>query len=120
MAATVKKLDELLATGDLPVLGWTLSWHLSGVEIQHADLVTLLKDNHLEAWIPGEPTQRQALRRAVEEWIRQRANRQGGPRLANEAALRDDGSGNAQRALVRCINRAGSQFLIYELVVENV
>jgi hypothetical protein len=73
-----------------------------------------------DKYLPDPPTPRVALRRALAEWIKAKQ------RIARELQLQpDDGNqdengGGRRRTLIRVINRAGSEHLVYALVAEDV
>jgi len=118
---------QLMAVGDeqagteLPLLGFTVSWRFSGIEIGHDELRRRLIAAGFGAYIPQPPTARATLRRALIAWIRARACAGQGPTLDWDAAELDDlGGGTRQRALIRTINRRGNDWLVFVLVAEDV
>lgn len=109
---------HLESTGGLPVLGYTVLWHLVGATAPHTDVLAAFDAAGWKDLAPDEPSLGVALKRAVAAWVRQRS---GGPRLvADGAELADDGSGTADRALIRTINRKNSTWLAYALIVESI
>ena len=114
---TLDQIEE--ATDDLPLLGYTVFWALRGVRVDHSDLQTLLGAAGFVGAEPDLPTPRIALRRAIVDWIGERAAAGQGPDLADSG----EESGNAptkQRALLRVINQKQSHWLAFALVAEDV
>lgn len=108
------------ATPALPLLGYTVSWRFSGIEIGHDELRRRLLAAGFGAHTPKPPTARATLRRALIAWIRERARAGQGPALDWDGADLDDGAGTRQRALIRTINRRASDWLVFVLVAEDV
>ena len=108
------------AAPGLPLLGYTVSWRFSGIEIGHDDLRRRLLAAGFGAYTPPPPTARATLRRALIAWIRERSRAGRGPSLAWDGAELDDGGAARQRALIRTINRRDSDWLVFVLVAEDV
>lgn len=121
LPAQLTLVDLERETASLPTLGYTISWRFSGIEITHDDLARRLTAAGFTTATPKPPTPRAALRRALVDWIRQRARENGGPALAPGWDEVDDvEGGTAQRALIRVINRRDSQWVVYALVTEDI
>lgn len=114
---TAEQAAQLHETGGLPLLGHTLSWLVRDVDTPHKRLVDALKAHDLTAWVPNATTPREALRRALYEWIR--SERGNLPRLAGDS-LKDDGTGSASRSLVRPLNDPTRDVMRFALVTEHV
>lgn len=117
-----RKTVDVATLGDapalpFPLLGWTISYRLHGVETTHAALCALLTAEGLTAYAPPEITPREALRRAVEKWVR---NRRGGALFGNNGELKDDGNGTAHRAILRAANNSAKEIMRFALVTEEV
>lgn len=108
------------AAPGLPLLGYTVSWRFSGIEIAHDDLRRRLLAAGFGAHTPTPPTARATLRRALIAWIRDRARAGRGPALDWDGAELDDGGVTRQRALIRTINRRAGDWLVFVLVAEDV
>ena len=104
------------AAPGLPLLGYTVSWRFSGIEIGHNDLRQRLLAAGFGAHTPKPPTARATLRRALIAWIRERARAGRGPALDWDGADLDDSASTRQRALIRTINRRASDWLVFVLV----
>jgi Family of unknown function (DUF6744) len=108
------------ATSQLPLIGFTVLWRLEGIRVSHPDLEHALQSAGFEKHLPDPPTPRVALRRALAEWIRtkQRTARTLQLHLGDEE--HDENGGGRRRTLIRVIDRAGSEHLVYALVAEDV
>src|SRR5262249_43022797 len=108
------------ATSQLPLIGFTVLWRLEGIRVSHPDLEHALQTTGFDKYLPDPPTPRVALRRALAEWIRakQRTARTLQLQLGEED--QEDNDGGRRRTLIRVINRAGSEHLVYALVAEDV
>jgi hypothetical protein len=107
------------STSQFPLLGYTVFWRLAGIRVSHPDLERALQAAGFEKYLPDPPTPRVALRRALAEWIRAKQ------RVARNLQLQQDDedqdeNGCRRRTLIRVINRAGSEHLVYALVAEDV
>src|SRR5215510_14245004 len=58
------------SASQLPLVGYTVFWRLTGIRVSHPDLEQSLKAIGFEKYLPDPPTPRVALRRALAEWIR--------------------------------------------------
>jgi hypothetical protein len=108
------------ATSQLPLIGFTVLWRLEGIRVSHPDLEQALQSAGFEKYLPDPPTPRVALRRALAEWIKtkQRAARTLQLKFGDED--QDENGGGRRRTLIRVIDRAGSEHLVYALVAEDV
>ncbi len=114
--ATLEATDEAL-----PILGYTTSWRLNGIQIDHATLKQQLVDAGFDAFAPEPPTARMALRRAILEWNADRvASGQGTAIKSGSTEVDDSTSGKAQRALIRVINSKRSSHLAFVIVAEDI
>ncbi len=108
------------STSQFPLIGYTVFWRLAGIRVSHPDLERALQATGFEKYLPDPPTPRVALRRALAEWIRAKQ------RIARDLQLQQNGEdqneddGGRRRTLIRVINRAGSEHLVYALVAEDV
>ena len=108
------------STTQLPLIGFTVLWRLEGFRVSHLDLEQALQAAGFEKYLPDPPTPRVALRRALAEWIKAKQ------RIARELQLQpddegqDENGGGRRRTLIRVINRAGSEHLVYALVAEDI
>ena len=119
--AQLSLLDMERTAATLPLLGHTVSWRFSGIELPHDDFARRLGAAGFARAVPKPPTARAALRRALIAWIGDRARAGAGPALGWDADELDDaGGGTAQRALIRVINRRGGEWLVFALVAEDV
>lgn len=115
----LRQLEQ--TTTALPLVGYTVWWRLSGISVQHSDLEAALRAAQFENYIPESPTPRKALRRALTQWIDERATRGEGPaRSSGDVEEDQPGSGRATRAIIRVINQRRSKFLVYALVAEDI
>jgi hypothetical protein len=108
------------ATSQLPLVGFTVLWRLEGIRIGHPDLEQALQSAGFEKYQPDPPTPRVALRRALAEWIKtkQRTARTLQLQLGDED--QDENGGGRRRTLIRVIDRAGTEHLVYALVAEDI
>src|SRR5882672_1067925 len=108
------------ATSQLPLIGFTVLWRLEGIRVSHPDLEQALQSAGFEKYLPDLPTPRVALRRALAEWIKtkQRTARTLQFQLGDED--QEENGGGRRRTLIRVIDRAGSDHLVYALVAEDV
>jgi hypothetical protein len=107
------------STSQLPLIGYSVFWRLSGIRVSHPDLERALQATGFDKYLPYPPTPRVALRRALAEWIRAKK------RIARclrfqEDEEQDESDGGRRRTLIRVINRAGSEHLVYALVAEDI
>jgi hypothetical protein len=108
------------ATSQLPLIGFTVLWRLEGIRVSHSDLEQALLVTGFEKYLPDPPTPRVALRRALAEWIKtkQRTARTLQLQLGDED--QEENGGGRRQTLIRVIDRAGSEHLVYALVAEDV
>jgi hypothetical protein len=93
---------------------------LERIRVSHPDLEQALQSAGFEKYLPDPPTPRVALRRALSEWIKtkQRIARTLQLQLGDED--QDENGGGHRRTLIRVIDRAGSDHLVYALVAEDI
>ena len=109
------------STSQLPLIGYTVFWRLAGIRVSHPDLDRALQATGFDKYLPDTPTPRVALRRALAEWIRAKpANRSRALQLQQDDEDRDENGGGHRRTMIRVINRAGSEHLVYALVAEDI
>jgi uncharacterized protein DUF6744 len=108
------------STSQFPLIGYTVFWRLAGIRVGHPDLEQALQATGFDKYLPDPPTPRVALRRALVEWIKakQRIVRNLQLQLGDED--QDENGGGRRRTLIRVINRAGSEHLVYALVAEDI
>lgn len=114
-------LNDLENYSNLPIMGYTVMWRASGIDIDHDTLVGLLAAQGFEQYAPDLPTAKRALRRAIVAWLKDRAANAAAH--ANVAALDDDdptGASTVKRALIRPINTAKSQLMSFSVVREDI
>ena len=105
----------------MPLVGFTVFWRLAGIRVSHDQLWDALNQANLIEFLPKPPTPRIALRRALERWIGDRKRQLNGLQRAMEDEQDESLAGNeAQRTLIRVINRAGNEHLVFALVAENI
>jgi hypothetical protein len=110
------------STAQFPLIGYTVFWRLAGIRVSHPDLERALLTTSFSDHLPDPPSPRVALRRALEAWVK---DKQRAMQSAHAAPLSDeepteDESASNQRTLIRVINRAGSEHLVYALIAEDV
>jgi Family of unknown function (DUF6744) len=108
------------ATSQLPLIGFTVLWRLEGIRVSHPDLEHALQSAGFEKYLPDPPTPRVALRRALAEWIRTKQQTAITLQLQLGDEEQDENGGGRRRTLIRVIDRAGSEHLVYALVAEDV
>ncbi len=114
--ATLEATDEAL-----PILGYTTSWRLNGIQIDHATLKQQLTAAGFGPFVPEPPTARMALRRAILEWNADRvAAGQGTAIKSGSTEVDESANGKAQRALIRVINSKKSSHLAFVIVAEDI
>jgi hypothetical protein len=114
-------MEALEDVGNIPLLGYTVAWRFSGIEVQHADLKQRLTDAGFGAYLPDKPTARTALRRAILEWSAARAAAGHGPAVKSGVSDVDDtGTGKAQRALIRVINTKTTAWMVFVIIAEDI
>lgn len=119
----IRDLNGLEAsTSQLPLIGYTVFWRLAGIRVSHPDLECALLTTGFSDHLPDPPTPRVALRRALEAWVKDKQRAMQTAHAANqpdEEPNTDESAGN-QRTLIRVINRAGSEHLVYALIAEDI
>lgn len=104
------------STEQIPIVGHTVLWRLHGLRVRHAALKGALDQAGFLEFLPDPPTPRKALRRALEAWVAARAQQAHATRTLQTQINADE----EQRTLIRVINRAGSDHLVFALVTEDV
>ena len=108
------------STSQLPLVGFTVFWRLAGIRVSHPDLEQALQSTGFDKYLPDPPTPRVALRRALAEWIRAKQRIARSLQLQQDDEDQDENGGGHKRTLIRVINRAGSEHLVYALVAEDI
>jgi Family of unknown function (DUF6744) len=108
------------STSQLPLIGYTVFWRLAGIRVSHPDLERALQATGFDKYLPVQPTPRVALRRALAEWIRAKQRIARTFQLQQDDEVQDMNDGRRSRTLIRIINRAGSEHLVYALVAEDI
>ena len=120
----ISKLQaQIESSGEkLDFLGHTVMWRLSGLRVTHPDLEATLKAIGLEEFTPKTPSQTLVLSRSVQAWLKDRIKAGQMPGMGQSGEDDEDtaGSGTKTRSLLRKINGAKSDWLIYSLVLETV
>jgi hypothetical protein len=106
------------ATSQLPLIGFTVLWRLEGIRVDHSDLEQALQSAGFEKYLPDPPTPRVALRRALAEWTKTKQQNARTLQLGDED--QEEHGGGRRRTLIRVIDRAGSEHLVYALVAEDI
>lgn len=113
-------IDNLTAvevsTEQVPVVGYTVLWRLHGLRVKHDQLKDSLDRAGFPGFLPDPPTPRKSLRRALQAWVVARAR----ATQAQQVVAQHTSSDAAQRMLIRVINRAGSEHVVFALVMEDV
>lgn len=104
------------STEQIPIVGHTVLWRLHGLRVQHVTLRDALDRAGFLEFLPDPPTPRKALRRALETWVAARAQEAHAARILQQQTNADED----QRTLIRVINRAGSDHLVFALVTEDI
>jgi len=116
---TLETLEH--STTQMPLLGYTIAWRISGGMIERSAFVEALTTTGLDTFLPSVPSKRVALRRAIEEWVRMRSRLGTGPKMASasEDTGRGDDDDTSIRALLRPVRqRPKSRYHAYALVSE--
>jgi hypothetical protein len=108
------------STSQLPLIGYTVFWRLAGIRVSHSDLEQALQATGFDKYLPDPPTPRVALRRALVEWIKAKQQIARNLQLQQGDEDQDESGGGRRRTLIRVINRAGSEHLVYALVAEDI
>jgi hypothetical protein len=101
-------------------LGYVVNWRLMNIRVQEADLKTALERAGFGTHLPALPTPRKALRRALEAWIAERTQQQTGTPQPVTTAASDEDENQKESTLIRVINKAGAEHLVFGIVSENV
>jgi len=108
------------STTQLPLIGFTVLWRLEGFRVSHLDLEQALQAAGFEKYLPDPPTPRVAVRRALAEWIKTKQRTARTLQLQLGDVDQEENDGGRRRTLIRVIDRAGSEHLVYALVAEDV
>lgn len=108
------------STSQFPLVGYTVFWRLAGIRVSHPDLQQALQTAGFHKYLPDPPTPRVALRRALAEWIKAKQRIARNLQRQQDDEEQEENEGGRQRTLIRVINRAGSEHLVYALVAEDV
>src|SRR6266545_2698365 len=108
------------STSQFLLIGYTVFWRLAGIRVSHPDLERALQAAGFGKYLPDPPTPRVALRRALAEWIRAKQRIARNLQLQQDDEDQDENGGGRRRTLIRVINRAGSEHLVYALVAEDI
>ncbi|HEX5082539.1 MAG TPA: DUF6744 family protein, partial [Blastocatellia bacterium] len=108
------------ATSQLPLIGFTVLWRLEGIRVSHPDLEQALQAAGFEKYLPDPPTPRVALRRALAEWIKTKQRTAQTLQFQPWVEDQEENGGGRRRTLIRVIDRAGSEHLVYALVAEDI
>jgi hypothetical protein len=108
------------STSQFPLIGYTVFWRLAGIRVSHTDLEQGLQSAGFDKYLPDPPTPRVALRRALAEWIKAKQRIRRNLQLQQGDEDHDEIGGGRRRTLIRVINRAGSEHLVYALVAEDI
>ena len=101
-------------------LGYVVNWRLMNIRVQESDLKTALDRAGFSNHLPTLPTPRKALRRALEAWIAERTQQQSGiPQTVTTPSDQED-ENQKETTLIRVINKAGAEHLVFGIVSENV
>ena len=115
-----KAIDNLTAveasTEQVPVVGHTVLWRLHGLRVKHDQLKDALDRAGFLEFLPDPPTPRKSLRRALQAWVVTRARAAHAQQVIAQQTNHDE----AKRTLIRVINRAGSEHIVFALVMEDV
>jgi hypothetical protein len=104
------------STEQVPVVGYTVLWRLHGLRVKHDQLKDALDRAGFLEFLPDPPTPRKSLRRALQAWVVARAR----AAHAQQVIAQQTSPDATQRTLIRVINRAGSENIVFALVMEDV
>jgi hypothetical protein len=104
------------STAQIPLVGYTVLWRLHGLRVKHDQLKDALDRAGFLQFLPDPPTPRKSLRRALQAWVTSRAR----TARAQQVIAQQANSDEAQRTLIRVINRTGSEYIVFALVMEDV
>jgi hypothetical protein len=104
------------STEQVPVVGYTVLWRLHGLRVKHDRLKDALDRAGFLEFLPDPPTPRKSLRRALQAWVVARAR----AAQAQQVIAQQTNPDEAKRMLIRVINRAGSEHIVFALVMEDV
>src|SRR5262245_41146973 len=104
------------STEQVPVVGYTVLWRLHGLRVKHDQLKDALDRAGFLEFLPDPPTPRKSLRRALQAWVVARAR----AAQAQQVIAQQTNPDEAKRTLIRVINRAGSEHIVFALVMEDI
>jgi len=109
-------IDVEASTEQVPVVGYTVLWRLHGLRVKHDHLKDALDRAGFPEFLPDPPTPRKSLRRALQAWVVARAR----AAHARQVIAQQIDPDETKRTLIRVINRAGSDHIVFALVMEDV
>jgi len=104
------------STTQLPLVGYSVFWRVHGIRVKHHELEHALDAAGLKDFLPDPPTPRKALRRALEAWIAAKEREA----YLHPTPNRTNDPDEKKRTLIRVINRAGNENLVFALVAEDI
>jgi hypothetical protein len=104
------------STAHIPIVGYTVLWRLHGLRVKHDQVKDALDRAEFLQFLPDPPTPRKSLRRAMQAWVIDRAK----AAHAQQVIAQQTNPEEAKRTLIRVINRAGSEHIVFALVMEDV
>src|SRR5215813_6734824 len=108
------------STSQFPLVGYRVFWRLAGIRVSHPDLEQALLVTGFEKYLPDPPAPRVALRRALAEWIKTKQRNARTLQLQLGDEDQEQNGDGRRRTLIRVIDRAGSEHLVYALVAEDI
>jgi hypothetical protein len=95
-------LNTIQQEAQLPLLGYTAWWRLSGIEIEHTDFAEKMTQAGFTDFMPNKVTHRKALSRALRDWSKEV--------LSN---------GDKRKILIRKINESNSKWMVFAIIFET-
>jgi hypothetical protein len=108
------------STSQFSLIGYTVFWRLVGIRVSHPDLEQALQATGFDKYLPDSPTPCVALRCALADWIKKKQRDTRNLQLQQDDGDQKENGGGRRRILIRVINRAGSEHLVYALVAEDI
>jgi len=108
------------STSNLPLLGYTVLWRLAGIRVSQPNLEQALQGAGFSKYLPSPPTPRVALHRALTEWIRVKREAMNNSAPEPEDEETEESNPRQRRTLIRVINRARSEHVVYALIAEDI
>src|SRR5262245_60258433 len=109
-------VDVEASNEQVPVVGYTVWWMLHCCRVKHDGLKDALVRAGFPESLPHPPTPRKSLRRALQAWVVARAR----SAHARQAIAQQTNPDQTKLTLIRVINRAGSDHIVFALVMEDV